>query len=254
MTLAAAGCGEDSGTTTGPEQGLSLAAAGTRVISILPSGDPVDFGTLIAPFGPDEASFASFMITNEGTKGTSALTVALTGPNAALYRIEPGSDTCTGRSLGTSSRTKSCFVMVAFAPTAVGTFTAKLSVTVAQPKTTVSVNLTGRAVEGIGIVNIRSQVTGTDVTTSYAMSGRSFSLTDGQGFSFVSVSPGTRQAAMTAIPDGYQLDSITCSETGLPGYQNTGVTTVDVPAGTVSVNLQSGETVDCTFAIREITE
>lgn len=79
----------------------------------------------------------------QGTKVTSGLTVAITGAGAAAYSIAAGDGGCTGRSLGLTTKNKTCTVKVTFAPSAAGTFAAALTVTVAQPKAQVSVNLTG---------------------------------------------------------------------------------------------------------------
>ena len=256
LAALAAGCGADSGTPTGPEAGPSLAAGG-RGISISPSTDPVSFGAVAVPAGPTNSTTQTFTVTNGGTRVTSALALAITGEGAAAYRIDPGDDRCSGRSLATSGKNKTCTFKVSFAPAAAGVFSATLSVTVAQPKTTVSVNFTGTGFTQPATIRIISQVVGMDAVTSYSISavvapgepvsGRGFALLNGEEFAVTaSVVPSLFTVSMSGSPAGYTLQGITCLEDGPAGYTN-GATTVDLPLRTVNVNLQAGETVTCTF-------
>jgi hypothetical protein len=139
-----AGCGDSrNGLPTDPDFG----SAAARTVTITPSTDPVTFGPLTAPFGPPNAASKTFTITNAGPKTTTALTVS---PLLAPFVIT--GDNCTGRSLATSGKNKSCTVTVTFTPTAIGTATATLTVLIAQPKTTLKVDLsgTGNAAPSIG--------------------------------------------------------------------------------------------------------
>ena len=131
----ALGCGdEDAALPTGPD----LAPAATRTVTISPSAEPVTFGPVTGPFGSTNTVSTTFTVTNGGSRVTSALAVA---PLSAPFAI--AADHCTGRSLATSGKNKSCTVTVTFTPTEVGTATATLRVLIAQPKTTLTVNLSG---------------------------------------------------------------------------------------------------------------
>ena len=254
LAALAAGCGEDSGTPTGPELGPSL-AAGLRVIAVTPTVH-VPFSPVTAPFGPANATTQTYTVTNVGTRVTSALTLTIAGTGAAAYRIEPGDDRCTGRSLATSGKNKSCTVKITFAPAEVGTFTATLSVSVAQPKAAVGVFLTGTGVPQQATIRIIAQVVGTDVSTSYvacAVGGAGgggscggFSLLSGQEQMYTALSPGAYTVSANASPAGYSLQSIVCRELGPDGYTNV-ASTVDVSNRLVNANLQGGETLTCTF-------
>ena len=150
LALAVAAAALTLGCGDGPEAGLptdpDFGAAATRTVTISP-GSPVAFGTLMAPFGSANTAAKTFTITNGAAKVTTALTVQ---PLSAPFAIT--GDNCTGRSLGTSAKNKSCTVTVTFTPTAVGTATATLTVLIAQPKTTLKVDLsgTGNAAPSIG--------------------------------------------------------------------------------------------------------
>jgi hypothetical protein len=152
LLLAALACSGESDPMA-PSGGDVMAAvqAGARVISVSPSSNPVDFGTIQGPFGSATPTTKTFTVTNVGTKVTTGLAVSITGTGAAAYSIGAGDDGCSGRSLALSGKNKTCSVKLTFAPTAPGSFTAALNVTIAQPKALVSVSLSGTGADPLTV-------------------------------------------------------------------------------------------------------
>lgn len=244
--LAAMACSGESDPTgpAAPDGGLSAAKGGTRVIEVSPGTDPVSFGTVQGPFESATPTTQTFTVTNVGNRVTSALAVSITGGGAAAYSIESGDDGCTGKSLGLSGRSKSCTVKVTFAPAEAGSYTAVLNVTVAQPKATVTVNLSGTGSHGTSIT-IRSVVTGAPASISFSTSGglfpATFDLADGGSQAFT---PAPGSYGVSAVPPaGYDLRSVVCVDPG----QSTSVS-----GATASITIADGGTVECTFTAAEI--
>jgi hypothetical protein len=241
-----AGCGDNADTATGP----SLAAGGTRLITVSPGTNPVSFGTVTAPFGSANVTTQTFTVTNTGTRSSSGITVALTGTGAAAYGILPGDDGCTGRSLTTSGKNKTCMIKVTFAPTETGTFTAALVVNVAQPKSTTTINLTGAAGPATGTIAFGPHVNGPSVSTLFFFTGPGI-YTTSTIMPDADVSSTYNAGSYTIspnVPAGYALTGITCLENGPAGYTNTASTT-SLYTASATANLDSGETVACTFTI-----
>ena len=183
LALAVAAAALALGCSDGPDAGLptdpDFGAAAVRTVTITPGPGPVAFGTLMAPFGSTNAVAKTFTITNGAAKVTTALTVQ---PLSAPFAIT--GDNCTGRSLATSGKNKSCTVTVTFTPTAIGTATATLTVLVAQPKTTLKVDLSGSG-QGLssisGTVFTDPDVSGTKGETETGRSGVEVRLWDALG-------------------------------------------------------------------------
>jgi hypothetical protein len=240
-------CGGDTDTLApGGDERLLAAAQGTRVIEVAPSTNPVSFGTVQSPFESATPTTQIFTVTNVGSKVTSGLALSITGTGAAAYSIKPGDDGCTGRSLQLSGKNKSCTVKVTFAPAAAGTFTAALTVTVAQPKATVTVNLSGSGAYATSIT-IRSAVTGSDVSVNFTAAGgltpASFALANGASRTFSGAAPGPYSVTETT-PTGYRLVNLTCTASGAGTSVNTNVLQA-------TITLASGGSVDCVYTTAE---
>jgi uncharacterized repeat protein (TIGR01451 family) len=138
---ALAGCGDRGPAPVAADDPPHTAAldvqttANGRELTVSPT--PYDFGSVVlgTPLPPSQL----FTFTNTGTKGTSALTVSLSG--ASAFTI--AADNCTGTSLG---KGKSCTVTVRFAPAAAGPVTATLRAISKQPDATATVQVTGTGV------------------------------------------------------------------------------------------------------------
>nr|WP_274388153.1 prealbumin-like fold domain-containing protein [Salsipaludibacter albus] len=76
--------------------------------------------------------------------------------------------------------------------------------------------------------------------------GDGFSLADGASDDSGDLDPGTYDVT-ELVPTGWDLASLTCSDTG----DAEGASSVDLETETASVNLQAGETVNCTFTNRQ---
>jgi hypothetical protein len=257
------GCGSQDGVTpTSPD----LAAAPTTpALGITPSQDPVVFDPVNAPFvtlGPTPTYIATpttvtFTVTNTGTKSTGGLSAAITGTGAAVYSIKKGDNGCTG-GLGA---TKSCTVKVTFAPTAIGTYLATLTVSAAKLKPGVSVNLSGF---GGGKFTVQQFVmSGPDVTGDYSTTGglnpSTFQLKNGEIQRFTALGAGSYTATLT-MPPGYSLfipgpgdrPSMECM-----GNWTDGNITVDAGTLTVGITILSGSSpgdeADCIIRIFQST-
>ena len=146
LALAVAGCGSETSMPTDASLALTANTGAARTISISPdntAGDPYALGTVTAPFSATNTIVKTFTITNTSTKVTSGIVVSLSGTGVAAYSIAAGDDGCTGRSLGTAAKNKSCTVKVTFDPSSIATYLATLQITLAQPKGTYTVNLSG---------------------------------------------------------------------------------------------------------------
>ncbi|HYC33200.1 MAG TPA: SdrD B-like domain-containing protein [Gemmatimonadales bacterium] len=248
--LAALGCGGETDLTApgGPAEIANAAGpSGSRAVEVSPGSDPVSFGTVQAPFESALPRTQTFTVTNVGTKVTSGLAVSITGPDAAAYGIKPGDDACTAKSLQTSGKNRSCTVKVTFAPSAAGTYLAALNVSVAQPKATYTVNLSGSGTNGTSIV-IRSMVQGADVSAGFVTGGglspSSFNLVNGGSRTITDAAPGEYTVTET-VPAGYDPTSLVCTSSG-------NGTTFSVNGVIASVTLAAGGSIDCTFTIAEI--
>lgn len=257
------GCGSQDGLTpTSPD----LAAAPTPpAITISPSANPVVFDPVIAPFvllGPTPTYFATpttvtFTVANTGTKPTGGLSAVITGTDAAAYSIKKGDNACTG-GLGVG---KSCTVKVTFAPTAIGTYLATLTVSSAKLKPGVSVNLSGF---GGGKLTVKQIVmSGPDVTGNYTTTGglspSTFQLNSGQVQSFLALDAGSYTATLT-MPTGYSLfvpgpgdpPAMECAGNWLDGN-----IVVDSGTFTVGITIRSGSSpgdeADCIIRIYQST-
>jgi hypothetical protein len=114
---------------------LTGTGAAPGAISISPGTK--DFGSVAV--GATSASTV-FTVSNGGQSPTAALTLALTGQNAAQFAL--GSDACTGKTLAGGA---SCTVAVTFAPTAAGTAMATLTASAAGLAGTATASLSGTA-------------------------------------------------------------------------------------------------------------
>ncbi|MGA7416444.1 MAG: choice-of-anchor D domain-containing protein, partial [Acidimicrobiales bacterium] len=88
-------------------------AMNTPALAFTPSSH--SFGSVTL----QQTASQSFILSNTGRLGSSALKLALSGSGASAYTIT--NDTCSATSLGPN---KSCTVTVVFAPTAAGSATA----------------------------------------------------------------------------------------------------------------------------------
>ena len=261
IAVLAGGCGSQDGLTpTSPD--LS-SAPNPPAISVSPNADPVVFAPVIAPFvalGPTPIYFATpttvtFTVTNTGTKPTGGLSALLTGTDAAVYSIKKGDNGCAG-GLGVS---KSCTVKVTFAPTAIGTYLATLTVSSAKLKPGVSVNLSGF---GGGKLTVQQFVmSGADVTADYTTTGgltpSTFQLVNGQTQSYTALGAGSYTATLT-MPAGYSLfvpgpgdlPSMSCAGNWLDGN-----IVVDAATLTVGITIRSGSSpgdeADCIIRISQ---
>jgi hypothetical protein len=116
-----------------------LAAA--LVPTALAGGAPsIAFGSSSYDYGTIDAGtsvFHTFVLTNQGSGATGALTVTLSGSSSYAKTA----DTCTGASLGPK---KSCSVTVQYAPTAEGAkSSATLSAASKKPLAVATVSLSG---------------------------------------------------------------------------------------------------------------
>ena len=154
LAASAAACsGSDARSVTNPD-GATLertSSAGTRQVTITAANEitnPYVVASVTSPFSATNKSVTTFTVTNTGTKVTTELVVALsnTTGTATAFSIAPGDDRCSAHSLGLKANHNSCAVKVTFTPSRVGTFTAALTVTLAQPKTVTAVNLSGAGV------------------------------------------------------------------------------------------------------------
>jgi hypothetical protein len=252
LLLAALACSGEPETMapTDPDQGpIAAAQAGTRVIDVSPGTNPVSFGTVQSPFESATPTTQTFTVTNVGTKVTSGLAVSITGAGAAAYSIKSGDDGCTGRSLALSGKNKSCSVKVTFAPSAAGSFSAALNVTVAQPKATVLVNLGGTGANATSIV-VRSAVTGADVSVSFTTTGglvpATFALSNGGSRTYQEMAPGSYTVS-EVTPAGHTLISLDCTFLGAGTSASTSLS-----LSTASITIASGGSIDCTFTTTAI--
>ena len=245
--LAALGCGGETDLTAPGDPAAAAAPSDSRTVEVSPGSDPVSFGTVQAPFESAAPATQTFTVTNAGTKVTSGLAVSITGSGAAAYSIKPGDDACTGRSLQTSGKNRSCTVKVTFAPSAAGTYLAALNVSVAQPKAAVTVNLSGAGTNGTSIV-IRSVVQGADVSAQFVTGGglslSSFNLGNGGSQTITNAAPGQYTVTET-VPAGYNATSLLCTSSG-------NGTTFSVNGVIATLTLAAGGSIDCTFTIGEI--
>lgn len=110
--------------------GVASAGGSPAVLAFQPDGH--DYGSV--PVG--QTSEQQLRLTNAGGRGSSALTVTLSGSPAFTVTA----DTCTGSSLGPG---KTCTVTVRFAPAVVGAATATVAVVVRNRAATATAELTG---------------------------------------------------------------------------------------------------------------
>ena len=133
---------------SGTDLPITAAVDGSRMITLSPSdalnstlASPFSVGTVVSPFGPDNYATKTLTVTNSGTRTTSAISVSWPGAPFAIT-----DDQCTGRSLGVvGSKKSSCTLTVTFTPNSTGAFTATLTISIAQPKATLTVYLSGTA-------------------------------------------------------------------------------------------------------------
>jgi hypothetical protein len=280
MAAFAIGCGRGDGSTpTGPE----LSSAGTRTITISPNStpdNPLSIGSVTAPFSSTNSVSKTFTVSNSGTKVTSNLTVS---PLSAPFAIT--ADNCTGHSLGTSSKNNSCTFTVTFTPTAAGTPTAALTVTVAQPKTTFTVNLSGTAqvlvhslsgtvfndanIDGVqgsgegGVNGVTVQLTiGATVTPATTANTGAFtfpSVPDGASYVVSVVPPAgegvtapARNSSGDRVYSGTLSADVTGLDFGVASYTITGTVLV-TPSSTVGVPVTLSLNANATTTLVETT-
>ncbi len=131
----------------GTGAGVAAAAPQVPVLAWTPPG-PV-FGTLV----PGDTASQAFTLTNTSGPASSQLTISVTP--ASAYTIKPGTDTCTGKSLG---QNKSCTVTVIFtAPAAPGSYPGTLTATGAKPNVTATVNLAGQSAKATPSISTSPQ-------------------------------------------------------------------------------------------------
>lgn len=246
LALAVAGCGSESGMPTDPSLNLTASAGAARTVSISPNstaGDPYALGTVTSPFSATNTIVQTFTITNTSTKVTSGIVVSLSGTGVAAYSIAPGDDGCTGRSLGTAAKNKSCTVTVTFDPSSAGTFLATLQLTLAQPKGSYTVNLSGIA-RSVSKITVGNVVIGADRTVFFSIpvggGTLGFQLTNGATGSALLLD-GSYTIREDAVPVGYTLSDISCTLSG-----GSSATPDLFITHSVQVTLANGD-VSCTF-------
>lgn len=143
------------------------ASSAKAKLSISPGSH--NYGTTV--LGSDSAS-QSFAVTNTGTVASGALAVAVTGTDAADFVID--ADSCTPA--GTLAAGSACSVSVHFAPSAVGTRKASLSVSGA-PGGTVTATLEGTGGAANLVLSPSSHQFGT-VTVGASSGAQSFTVTN----------------------------------------------------------------------------
>jgi hypothetical protein len=254
-TAIAAGCGRSDGSTPTSPDFVSAPSPGLRVLSISPNTDPVDFGAVSSPFQTTPPvtyvatpTTVTFTVTNTGTKPTGGLSLSITGTGAAAYSIRKGDNGCTG-GLGPN---KSCTVKVTFAPTAIATYLATLTVSGGQLTSGVSANLTGA---GGGRLTIHQVVSGPDVTAGYTTTGglnpSTFQLANGGTQDFPGLAAGSYSVTLT-MPSGYELDNTTgFGSMSCSGNWTSGNNILDPSTNTISLTVLAGsqDGADCTFRI-----
>jgi hypothetical protein len=117
---------------------LSGTGAGAGSLSIVPATN--DYGTL--PVGSTSAP-VTFTVTNKGNGASGAVTVALSGSDAAHFSLS--ADACSGNALAPLA---SCTVDVAASPTAPGTKAATLTAQAAGQSGTATASLSANALAG----------------------------------------------------------------------------------------------------------
>ncbi len=222
---------------------LTANTGAARTISISPdntTGDPYALGTVTSPFSTTNTIVQTFTITNTSTKVTSGIVVSLSGTGVAAYSIAPGDDGCTGRSLGTAAKNKSCTVKVTFDPSSTGTFLATLQVTLAQPKGSYTVNLSGIARNPVSTIRLTNVINGTNTFISFHDPlGGNTNLDNGAFFDFTNLPDGDYNIVEN-LSSLYTLSAIGCTTSGGSSVS------ISLPSHLVQITLANGD-VSCTF-------
>ena len=188
--------------------------------TLAPANDPGLFNLQIG---------GTTLATNVGGGGTTA---AQTLPSGTTYTL--GETAGTGTTLSDYTATLDC-------SDAQGAVTVTDSSVALAAGQNITCNLTNT--RKTGTVTITKNVTDGSAGT-FAFSGTigpNFTLDSGQSGQFTLV-PGTY--TVTEEPSAaFTLQALTCSDSG----DASGGSTVDVPTGTATINLQSGEAITCTY-------
>lgn len=243
LALAVAGCGSESGMPTDPSLSVTANSTAARTASISPNntaGDPYALGTVTAPFSTTNTIVQTFTVTNTSPKVTSGIVVSLSGTGVAAYSIAAGDDGCTGRSLGTAVKNKSCTVKVTFDPSSTGTFLATLQVALAQPKGTYTVNLSGIARNAGSTISLTNIINGADFSISFLDPlGGTVYLSNRAVSTFENLQDGDYHINEN-VPFGYTLSDVGCTTSG------GSTVTPNVFLHLVQITLANGD-VSCTF-------
>ena len=123
--------------------GVAAAALAKPHISFAPqAGDSANYGGV---FVGDDSKSQTFILTNDGGRATSRLTVSLNGSSAYTKTA----DTCSGKGLKPGL---SCSVTVKFAPTTPGTATTSLVAVNLNGNVRASIGLAGQGVPGVYVL------------------------------------------------------------------------------------------------------
>jgi len=110
------------------------------VVKLIPAA--LDFGNLkIAPNRPRPTQTLPETLTNTGASALSITGETITGTNASLFTVNAGQTTCSASAASGAS----CVVAVTFAPTAVGSFSATLSIADSDTSSPQQIPLSGKA-------------------------------------------------------------------------------------------------------------
>ena len=189
----------DSATPDGAGGTDTGAETGTAVLVFEPEEQAFD-QTVVG----DESEAQALTLRNVGGQTTSALTLSLTGTDAAHYRITQ--DECSGKTLAPST---TCAVSVVFAPTSAGSFEATLDASAGTIGA--SATLQGYAAAAPELVISPKQADFGDVQENTASVPHAFEVENVGGLQ----TEGLTVAFDPPTTGGFELASDHCSDTQL---------------------------------------
>lgn len=164
------------------------------------------------PFGPitvgQNSTAQNITITNGGGSATGALTVGITGPNAAEFPIV-GANGCQGAVLAAGG---TCTFSVRFSPTSAGTAKSANVAVTGTPGGTANISLTGDGISPAQLVSNPPSKDFGSVTTGTTSATQTFTITNSGGQTSAAVNP----ALAGANAAEFTLMNTSCSGTLAP--------------------------------------
>ena len=230
-------CGGDCGTATSNTAQATVTFVGTPSWTLTKTPSPTTYTAA------GQTITYSYGLTNTGNVSISAITLTddkVSGISCAANTLAAGaSTTCTGSYVTTGADVTAGSVTnhaTAHGTPASGTLAdATAQATVTYHATSGSITIVKNASGGNGTFNFTSTVAG----------ATSFTLTTANGTasrSFANLTAGTYTFTETSLPADWRLTALSCS-----GDNGGTPTTVDLTAGSVSIGLDSAESITCTF-------